>query len=363
MEWVETTGRSLDEAKDAALDQLGVDESDAEFVIVTEPKPGLFGRVRGEARVRARVRPTQPRPKRGRERRQGSSSGSKRQTSVQAEPGTSEVGGEEGDAFGENPEDQALVREASASALTSLDAQTSTVNPADDPVAGSPRPSNRRRNPRSRPSAQAAKAQWEEAADADAGLGKGAALRTDTSNSHTRRGYDPAPVDGAPKEDPMADMTVQEQGEAARDFVDRLVTQLGLVASVAVHPVDQETVTVAVDGDGLGILVGRGGVTLQALQELTRTYVQKITGGQSDRILVDVAGYRAKRVAALQRFATNIASEVSTTGESRALEPMSPADRKVVHDTVNAIPGVATRSEGEDQRRYVLITPIGADES
>ncbi len=63
MEWVETTGRTIEEAKSIALDQLGVAEDDAEFDILEEPRPGLFGRVRGEARVRARVRPTTPRPK------------------------------------------------------------------------------------------------------------------------------------------------------------------------------------------------------------------------------------------------------------------------------------------------------------
>src|SRR2546423_9651233 len=63
MEWVETTGKTVEEAKDAALDQLGVAEDDAEFEVVEEPKLGLFGRVRNEARVRARVRPTAPRPK------------------------------------------------------------------------------------------------------------------------------------------------------------------------------------------------------------------------------------------------------------------------------------------------------------
>src|ERR1700722_11920554 len=71
MEWVETTGRTIEEAKEAALDQLGVDETDAEFVMVSEPRAGLFGRMRGEARVRARVRPTSPRPKRTRTRRSG----------------------------------------------------------------------------------------------------------------------------------------------------------------------------------------------------------------------------------------------------------------------------------------------------
>ena len=63
MEWVETTGKTVEEAKDAALDQLGVDEQDAEFEVLEEPRAGLFGRTRGEARVRARIRPTQPRPK------------------------------------------------------------------------------------------------------------------------------------------------------------------------------------------------------------------------------------------------------------------------------------------------------------
>ena len=71
MEWVETTGRSVDEAKDLALDQLGVDEQDAEFEVVEEPRTGLFGRTRGEARVRARVRPRTPRPKVERRERRG----------------------------------------------------------------------------------------------------------------------------------------------------------------------------------------------------------------------------------------------------------------------------------------------------
>src|SRR5205085_7032476 len=76
MEWVEVTGRTLEEAKEAALDQLGVDEQDAEFEVLEEPRAGLFGRLRSEARVRARVLPTAPRPKvERRERRRRSDSG------------------------------------------------------------------------------------------------------------------------------------------------------------------------------------------------------------------------------------------------------------------------------------------------
>ena len=80
MEWVVTTGKTLDEAKDLALDQLGVDEADAEFEVLEEPKPGLFGRLRGEARVRARVRPTQARPTVERRRRKPFRSEARRQS-------------------------------------------------------------------------------------------------------------------------------------------------------------------------------------------------------------------------------------------------------------------------------------------
>ncbi len=90
MEWVETTGRTTDEAKNVALDRLGVDEADAEFEILEEPRPGLFGRIRGEARVRARVRPTAPRPKaerrdRRRRKEEPSSNGEDR-TPAKAKP-------------------------------------------------------------------------------------------------------------------------------------------------------------------------------------------------------------------------------------------------------------------------------------
>jgi spoIIIJ-associated protein len=88
MEWVETTGRTVEEAKELALDQLGVDEVDAEFEVLDEPKSGLFGRIRSEARVRARVRPQAPPPKQERrERRRGSggSGGARREQGPSAE--------------------------------------------------------------------------------------------------------------------------------------------------------------------------------------------------------------------------------------------------------------------------------------
>jgi spoIIIJ-associated protein len=154
-------------------------------------------------------------------------------------------------------------------------------------------------------------------------------------------------------------MTLEEQAEVAVTFLEGLVERYGLDATVETRIRDEETVELAVNGEGLGVLVGPKGATLAALQDVTRTAVQRRFPSRTDRILVDVAGYRERRTDALQRFSRQVVSEVVESGEERALEPMSPADRKVVHDTVNELDGVATRSEGEEPYRYVVIAPAG----
>jgi spoIIIJ-associated protein len=158
-------------------------------------------------------------------------------------------------------------------------------------------------------------------------------------------------------------LTLEEQGESAREFIEGLIEEIGLEASVSLRVIDSETVEVVVDGQELGILVGRGGATLGALQELARTVVQSRTAGPTERILVDVAGYRAKRSEALQRFTKQVADEVLSSGSEQAMEPMLAPDRKVVHDTVTDIDGVETRSEGEEPRRYVVISAVSGSAS
>ena len=156
-------------------------------------------------------------------------------------------------------------------------------------------------------------------------------------------------------------LTLQEQGDRAKAFLEGLVRELNIPAAVSIRPIDESTIEVALDGDELGLLIGPGGATLAAVQELTRTVVQRRPSVPGERVIVEVAGYRAKRADALGRFTKQIVEEVLSTGQERALEPMSSADRKVVHDTVNDISGVRTRSEGEDPRRYIVISPAGSD--
>ena len=301
MEWVETTGKTVEEALDLALDQLGVDAADAEYEVVEEAKTGLFGRLRTEARVRARVRPTTPRPKderRGRGRK-----------------------GAGGGAKSERPPRPA----APASTDAAPDAP-----PLDEPGAPLPAPKRNDRGPR-----RAAKA------GAPAEQTPTAVKEREPRVSDTEQ-----------------DVPLAEQGEIAAGFLRGVLERFGApAATVASHEIDEDTIELRIEGDDLGLLIGPKGAALQSLQELTRTVVQRQTGARSGRILLDVSGYRAKRKEALERFARKIADDVLATSTRVVLEPMSPADRKIIHDAMNEIEGVSTSSEGEEPRRRVVVSP------
>jgi spoIIIJ-associated protein len=150
-------------------------------------------------------------------------------------------------------------------------------------------------------------------------------------------------------------VSVDEQAEVATDFTRGLVTAFGVDAKVDTRTEDEDVLIVDVTGDDLGLLVGPKGATLHAIEELVRTVVQRQTEGHGVRIHVDVGGYRAKRRAALEKFALELAERVRESGEDQPLEPMSASDRKVVHDAISELDGVSTTSEGEEPRRWVVL--------
>jgi spoIIIJ-associated protein len=315
LEWVETTGRTLDDAKDAALDQLGVDEQDAEFEVVDEPKSGLFGLTRREARVRARVRPTAPRPKVDRrDRRRKSSSG---------RGGRSSNGGTGGSSGGSGRRGAKTSRAASGSETAPVEAARNEPSGSADRPAGRP-PKSRAPRPPAEPAAP--------------------------SSDETR----------TTKDAPMTndDVSVDEQATIISEFLEGLLDAYGLDGELSSTKIDDETIEIQVSGSDLGLLIGPKGQTLSAIQDLSRTVVQRqASGTHHGRVRLDVAGYRQRRREALERFAQSVAEDVKASGQQKALEPMNPADRKIVHDTVNEIDGVSTVSEGEDQRRRVVIIP------
>jgi spoIIIJ-associated protein len=332
MEWVETTGRTVEEAKDAALDQLGVDEHDAEFELVEEPKFGLFGRLRAEARVRARVRPTTPRPKDDRRdrRKRKPRAGSDEAAGDEASSNGSDAGDLDDTDAAEVPAGRSAARASSTATAKAATTRRQTRQPA------------------------AAAASAAAAADKD---------KDDSAPADSNRDRSVAPEQAARTDNDSRDggvgMTVplDEQAEVAREFLDGLMDEMDLDAAIKVEQVDEDTVEINLEGSELGLLIGPKGATLLALQDLARTVVQRKTSAANGRLMVDVAGYRHKRKVALERFARQVAETVRTEGARKVLEPMAAADRKIVHDTVNDIEGVRTISEGEDPRRCVVIIP------
>ena len=141
----------------------------------------------------------------------------------------------------------------------------------------------------------------------------------------------------------------------AQEFLQQLTQLMGVPVSVAVATDEEGNVRVNMEGDTLGILIGRRGETLDALQYLTSLQVNK---GQDDytRVTLDTEGYRAKREEALVRLANRMANRAQKTGRKVSLEPMNPYERRILHSALQDHPAVTTHSEGEEPNRHVVIT-------
>ena len=147
---------------------------------------------------------------------------------------------------------------------------------------------------------------------------------------------------------------LEAEGDIAADFLEELLDIADLDGDIDMD-VENDRASVSVVGGGLDHLVGRGGEVLEALQELTRLAVYRETGERS-RLMLDVGGFRAQRRVALESVAAGAIDRVRS-GEARvALDPMSPFERKGVHDAVAAA-GLSSESEGADRSRHVVVLP------
>jgi spoIIIJ-associated protein len=338
MEWLETTAKSVDEAKDWLLDHLGVDASDAEFDVVEEPRAGLFGRVKGEARVRARVRPTPVRQKLDRRDRK------RRDRADSAEQGASS-----------SDRHETAVVGASTGASASRTGQATRQRPKRQRGGGA---ANGQANAGAPANADASVAPQSDASDGAAEVMSSPSDSAQHKSRGNRRPTRSTPSAGA-VDSKEPDVSAQQVGEEAQRFMDGLVEAFGLSGRTEVV-LDGDDIEVQVHGDGLGLLVGPRGLTLQAVQDLARVASQRRLGDHDTRLRVDVGGYRERRREALGRFVAGVAADVIASGEPKALEPMTSSDRKIVHDTLSTIEGISTRSEGDDPNRRVVISPAHA---
>ena len=174
-------------------------------------------------------------------------------------------------------------------------------------------------------------------------------------------GYAPARViasvdaSAAPEESEAADDS--EVAAEVRDVLEHILSAIGVSARIEIAE-DDEIVTATLVGRELGLVIGKHGQTIYAIQYLANAIVWRGRGDKRKAVVVDAAGYRARREATLSALAKRSAERAVSSGRSVELEPMTAVERKVVHVQLKDVPGVVTRSEGTEPNRFVVIDPV-----
>ncbi len=335
MEWVETTGSTNESAIQEALEALGIELRDAEVVIVSPAKKGIFGIASKQARVRVRVKPQfLPRKKQFKKR----------------------------SSYNNRDERKSYSNPAVQSDNTTPGNQQRTsdrIQKNFDKTTGQPSEATRRDKnnqfdrPRKYRNNQTGSMQTE-GNETSLVKDKIPAVATQQSRKY-KTGDKPLPEISNTLQKEVDEMEIEEKAKIAVHFLQELLTQFGFSAKVEAS-IDNPQILINIDGPELGILVGPKGFTLDAIQDITRTIIQRNENtDERTRLTVDVSHYREKRAKALMAFVQKLGQEVIETGVTKKLEPMSSPDRKIVHDTVSAMEGLETRSEGFEPRRRVVI--------
>ena len=174
-------------------------------------------------------------------------------------------------------------------------------------------------------------------------------------------GYAPArvvaSVDASAVPDGSEPVEESEVASEVRDVLEHILAAIGAGARIEIAE-SEETVTATFVGRELGLLIGKHGQTIDAVQYLANAIVWRGRGDERKAVVVDAAGYRARRVAALSTLAKRNAELAVSSGRSVELEPMTAVERKVVHLQLKDVPGVVTRSEGTEPNRFVVIDPV-----
>jgi spoIIIJ-associated protein len=325
MEWLEAEGDSVDAAVQAALEELGLESAEqVDVEVLREPKKGFLGLGTQLALVKVTRKPS----RRRRRRRGRSSRGSEGAGATDSNAGRSGASTRSGSDRGEqkakrtNASGSSRGGQKPAQSDRSKSSKSRSAQSRSDSSQKKSRPSNKPNNG-----------------------GK--------QNSRSKRPPQEAAVTEEKGQD-REQASIEEQAQVAVEFLEGLVESFGLEGEVTSR-IEDDVLYLNVDGDAEA-LVGSRGVIMQSVLELTRTVVQRKTYG-APRMRLDIAGYAERRREALTIYAGRLAEKVIADGGEVMLEPMNPADRKVVHDAIGAIDGVRSYSEGEDPNRSVVVAP------
>ena len=306
MDWVEVRAKTVDSAVEAALADLGIESIDhAQIEVLQEPERGFLGLGGKDAVVRVKAKP-KPKRRRSRKRSRSSSSSERRD-----QGGGSRQGGR-----GQRSSNDQRSRTKEERPRSKGDDRRKKSGTASK---------DQKRSARQRP---------EETMDEKTGRG--------SENSA-----------GESKESNAAAPSPEEQAQVVEEFLSGLLQAFGLEGEVDTRS-DGGVIYADITGEQTEALVGAKGSILQAILELCRTVVQRKTRSGA-RIRLDIAGYTARRREALKIYAQRLANQVLDDGQEVMLEPMNPADRKVVHDAVAEMDGVRSYSEGEEPHRSVVV--------
>ena len=315
-EIIETTGKTVEDALSAALDKLGCGRAEVTYEVVQEPSSGFLGLWgKRDARIRVTTRPVIP--------QQRAEIAQPAQPTVlapqkPAEPPVREK--EEDDGF------------APPRKRFHTDLRSSTRKNAGDQQSAERGSRSRERSSEREMRPRRERPRYE---------------RPEAGNDESRR--------RERSEAPLLPLS-PEMAAAAETFLGQIFDAMHL--SVALHRTDTPSGTIFnMQGENLGILIGKHGATLDALQYLTNLVVNKIPETGYARVILDVEDYRARREETLTRLAGHLADKACRIGEEIHLEPMSRHERKIIHMALQDNRRVTTYSAGENPRRYVVIVP------
>ena len=322
MKSIEISGKTVEDAVKAGLKELGCDPADVTIDVLHSGSPGLFGMFGKLAKVRLTVKEEDPALDFGLSDINLSLSLNKQGKSApKAKP---EKKAEEKPA--EAPKAEVVEEKPVEAAAPVAEEKAEAIE--EKPV----RPAKEEKPARSE-----------------------ASRRSRKSEDKGEKAEKPAPV-RKPEEpfEPSDPETLSETGKLAYDFLKNITEKMGVTVGIRVTEEDDH-LSVSMMGDTLGILIGRRGDTLDALQYLTSLQVNKHRDGYM-RVSLDTENYRQKREEALTKLAMRMAARARKTGRKVTLEPMNPYERRVLHSALQNNPYVTTHSEGEEPYRRVVIT-------
>lgn len=323
MRTIETSGKTVEEALKAGLQELGCDISEVTHEVLDKGSTGLFGMFGRLARVRITVKEKDPdfdfeMPVLSLNPVSAESEKKPARKEKAAEPAKKK----EPKAKEEKPAEEAAPAEEKKK--EAAPAEEKAEPKADKPAR------KRTRQPRKEKPAENA----------------------DTAEANAEEKAEPAPA--KPELPPLDVESLSESGKRAYDFLSNVTKLMGV--DVEIRMLEEENhLTVEMTGDTLGVLIGRRGETMDAIQYLTSLTVNK-EKSEYTRVSLDVEHYRAKREETLRKLALRMANRAKKSGRRVVLEPMNPYERRVMHSALQNHPYVQTHSEGEEPYRRVIIT-------